>query len=177
MTESMTAAEYRTRVHRVIAKPLDGEPVPFGALTLSMVPPSLNNLFVNVKRKGRGKSGGRIKSPNYRLWQVQACLQLRRQPPWHVAGPIEIRLSFNSNETRSDLDNLLKASLDILMAAGRISDDRNVRKIEAAFVEGVTGTRIEIRKAGYVHPAGLPGRKHSAMWGAVAAIGVTVEGA
>ena len=32
--------------------------------------------------------------------------------------------------------------------AGRISDDRNVMKIEAEFSPGVHGTRIEIRRAG-----------------------------
>ncbi len=130
-----------TRIHRVIVAPLDGEPVEFGALHLSAPPPSLNNLFINVKGKGR------IKSPDYRAWQTNALLQLRRQYGWHVAGPIHVRLLFNRADTRSDLDNLVKPVLDTLMSAGRISDDRNVMKIEAEFATGHHGTRIEIKRA------------------------------
>lgn len=124
----------------MIPTPLDGVAVDFGALELTMPPPSLNNLFVNGKR-------GRFKSPDYKAWQTRACLQLRRQDGWHVPGAIDIRLVFSRAQTRADLDNLIKPTLDLLMAAGRISDDRNVMSISAAFGSGVTGTRIEIRKA------------------------------
>jgi Holliday junction resolvase RusA-like endonuclease len=129
-----------TRVHRVIATPLDGEPVEFGALSLPVAPPSLNNLFVNGKK-------GRFKSPEYKAWQVRSMLHLRKQAGWHVPGAIEIKLAFNRHQTRADLDNLIKPTLDLLMAAGRISDDRNVRRIEAAFLPDAIGTRIEIRRA------------------------------
>lgn len=143
MTETMTAAEYRTRVHRVIAKPLDGEPVFCGALFLTMPPPSLNNLFVNA-RKGRG---GRFKSATYKAWQARAFIQLRRQGEWHVPGKVRIRIILNRKETRADLDNVIKPTLDLLMAAGRISDDSNVVEVCAAFESSATGTRIEIRSA------------------------------
>ena len=136
----LSSEKYRTRVHRVIAKPLDGEAVAFGALVLHGTPPSLNNIFVNGKK-------GRFKSSGYKTWQVRACMQLRRQSGWHVPGRVEIKLAFNRSETRCDIDNLIKPVLDILMASGRIADDRNVMKVEAAFEKGVTGTRIEIRSA------------------------------
>lgn len=124
----------------MIPTPLDGDPVEFGALTLPMPPPSLNNIFVNGKK-------GRFKSAEYRAWQTRAVLHLRKQGGWHVPGPIKVRLAFNRAQTRSDLDNILKPVLDLLMAAGRISDDRNVRKIEAEFSSNLVGTLIEIRKA------------------------------
>lgn len=130
----------KTRAHRMIPTPLDGEPVEFGALELTMPPPSLNNLFVNGRK-------GRFKSPEYKEWQTRACLQIRRQSGWHVPGSVDIRLVFSRAQTRADLDNLIKPTLDLLMAAGRISDDRNVMSISAAFDSGKTGTRIEIRKA------------------------------
>lgn len=128
------------RFHRVIATPLDGDAVEFGALSLPVTPPSLNNLFINAKR-------GRLKSPEYRAWQVRSVLHLRKHGGWHVPGPITVRLAFNSAQTRADLDNLIKPVLDLLMAAGRIADDRNVRKLEAEFSPGIVGTLIEIRKA------------------------------
>lgn len=129
-----------TRIHRVIAAPLDGSPVEFGALHLSAPPPSLNNLFINVKRKGR------VKSPDYNAWITTALLQLRRQNGWHVGGPVYIRLVFNRQDTRADLDNLIKPTVDILVAAGRIQDDRHMMKVEAEFASGTHGTRIEIRR-------------------------------
>ncbi len=128
------------KVHRMIPTPLDGDAVEFGALSLPFTPPSLNNIFVNGKK-------GRFKSAEYRVWQTRACLHLRKQNGWHVPGAIKVRLTFNENQTRADLDNIIKPVLDLLMAAGRISDDRNVRKIEAEFSHGITGTLIEIRRA------------------------------
>lgn len=142
-TRSATVSKARTLragPHRVIPKPLDGDAVPFGALDLYGAPPSLNHLFLNVKR-------GRIKSPEYTKWQVMSVLQLRRQAAWHVPGQVCVRLLFGRRDTRADLDNLIKPILDLLMAAGRIADDRNVVEIAAAFQTGVTGTRIEITSA------------------------------
>lgn len=136
-----------SRVHRVIPTPLDGDAVEFGALSLPVTPPSLNNLFINAKK-------GRLKSPEYRAWQVRSVLHLRKQGGWHVPGSIHVRVTFNRSETRADLDNLVKPILDLLMAAGRISDDRNVRKIEAEFTTGIKGTRIEIRRASGVCSSG-----------------------
>lgn len=128
------------KAHRMIPTPLDGDAVEFGALSLPMTPPSLNNIFVNGKK-------GRFKSAEYKTWQLRACLHLRKQNGWHVPGPINIRLTFNRGQTRADLDNIIKPALDLLMAAGRISDDRNVRKIEAEFSPSIVGTLIEIWKA------------------------------
>lgn len=153
--------------HRIIPKPLDGDPVPFGALELCGAPPSLNHMFVNAKRKGR------IKSREYAAWQIRSCLQLRRQPAWHVPGKVRIRLTFARQDTRADLDNLIKPILDLLMASGRIADDRNVVELAAAFQAGVTGTRIEISDAAYAHKPGITGRKHGDMWASVEAIGAS----
>jgi Holliday junction resolvase RusA-like endonuclease len=141
MTEHMTAAEYRKGgAHRMILKPLDGEAVERGALWLTMVPPSLNNLFLNVNRKGR------IKTAIYKDWLVRA------QTGWHVPGKIRVRLTFNRADTRADLDNLQKPVLDLLVQAGRIADDRNVVELHAAF-GAVKGTLIELWTAKLSIPA------------------------
>lgn len=139
--ETISAKEFRAgRAHRVISKPLDGCPVEFGALFLTTIPPSANNIFVNSKK-------GRFKSPEYKAWQARACGQLRRQDGWHVPGPIRVRMIFAKAQTKADCDNLIKPTLDILMAAGRIADDRNVVEVRAAFESDAVGTRIEIYSA------------------------------
>lgn len=136
--ETLTVAQYKA--HRSVGTPLDGNAVASGALWLSFPPPSLNNLYIN-----QGKAHGRFKSVLYRTWQARAFAQLRKQGSWHVPGAISIKLLFSRKETKADLDNMIKPTLDLLMAAGRISDDRNVMEIHAAFGAEATGTRIEIR--------------------------------
>lgn len=150
MTATITAKEFRNlvrslpkpprRIHRIIEKALDGEAVQCGALAISIIPPSLNNAFLNIKK-------GRTKSPAYRQWISSAQRDLRKQNGWHVPGRIAVKLIFRKGETRADLDNLIKPCLDLLVGAGRIADDRNVAKIEAVFADDLHGVRIEIARA------------------------------
>lgn len=149
----MTAAEYnalpkRRSGHRVIIAPLDGEARDAGRLLLSQVPPSVNGLFGNSWK-------GRKKTMVYSDWLSQAQWDLRQQESWHVPGKIKIGLWFGRSQTAADLDNLIKPTLDMLVAAGRISDDKNVVKIEAEFAD-VQGAVIEIWKA----PAGAGNARH-----------------
>ena len=132
--------------HRMIPNPLDGEPVEKGALWLCTVPPSLNNIFFNVKRKGR------IKTPLYTAWLTKCHFELRKQCGWHVPGKTRIRMTYSRVQTKADLDNLQKPVLDLLVQAGRIADDRNVIEIHAAFGP-VKGTLIEIWSASQPIPA------------------------
>lgn len=132
------------KAHRMIVDALDGKAMTLGTLTLSMPPPSLNHAFINA-----GKAG-RIKSPIYRGWQTMAHLELRRQSGWHVPGRIKVYLHFNRAETRADLDNLIKPVLDLLVAAGRIADDRNVVHVEASFDNDAPGTLIVLTAHDYV---------------------------
>lgn len=154
MTTTITAKEYRRLVlkgipkrlpspHRAILTVLDGEAVQFGALALTVIPPSLNNAFLNTKK-------GRIKSPAYREWIARAQRDLRRQAGWHVPGKISVRLLFRKGETRADLDNLIKPCLDLLVGAGRIADDRNVVEVCARFASDLKGVRIELEQAASV---------------------------
>lgn len=137
MTQTMTAAEYRKGAHRVIPTAMDGERVRFGALVLDLPPLSVNNLFANGHK-------GRFSTRLYKAWQVRALIHLRKQASWHVPGTVRIRLQFTRQQTRADLDNLAKPVLDVLVKAGRISDDRNVRELRLLFSDKVTGTRIDI---------------------------------
>ena len=120
--------EVKIRPHRVTQRPLDGPPVTAGTLVLSTTPPSVNSLFHN-RAKGRGKTLA------YRNWRAFADRDLRNQPSWHVPGKVEIRILIPAT-TRGDADNRIKATLDCLVTAGRIEDDRNVVKVSAEFAAG-----------------------------------------
>lgn len=141
MTQHMTAAEYRALPkrragHRMILTPLDGKTMARGTLWFSAPPPSLNNAFKNAGRRGR------IKTPAYKLWLDQAHRDLRRQASWHVPGSIAIRLSFTVG--KFDIDNAIKPCLDVLVAAGRMSDDRNVQSILAERIELQGGPAVVV---------------------------------
>lgn len=136
----------RRRSHRAIPNPLDGDAVPNGVLWLTTAPPSLNNIFINVRR-------GRIKSEEYKGWLCRMHLQLRKQSGWHVPGKIRVRLTFNRAETRADLDNLAKPVLDLLVQAGRIADDRNVIELRSSFGP-VKGVLAEVWQEAQTIPAG-----------------------
>jgi Holliday junction resolvase RusA-like endonuclease len=128
----------KRKAHRQIPKPLDGAPVSQGTLSLSVVPPSVNALFFNrPKGKGRGLTLA------YRNWRAFADRELRDQPPWHVPGRVEVRIYLPA-VTRGDADNRIKATLDALVCAGRIEDDRNVVKVGAEF-STLEETRILIQ--------------------------------
>lgn len=123
---------------RAIAKPLDGAPVASGTLMLSSHPPSVNALFFN-KTKGRGKT------LVYRNWLKEAGVELSRQSRWHVAGKVVVRIWVGTR--RGDIDNRIKATLDLLVAHGRIEDDANVVKASAESAHYVRGTMIHIEAA------------------------------
>lgn len=105
-------------------------------------PPSTNALFLNVPRKGR------VKTPEYRAWLTEAGLKLIVQRPRRIAGPVNIELLF-SDEGRVDLDNLTKATLDILVSHRIIEDDKRsiVRKLSCEWSNEVTGCRVQISEA------------------------------
>lgn len=126
-----------------VVKKLYGNPVAGGTLFVSEMPPSLNNAFINVRR------GGRIKSPQYATWLQLARLQLKCNGPWHVPGKVRVNLRFNRAGTRADLDNLQKPVLDLLVASGRMEDDRNVVEITSRFMDlGKNAVRIRIEAIG-----------------------------
>lgn len=127
-----------SRAHRVIATPLDGEPVMRGTLRLSIRPISANHIFANAKK-------GRVKAPRYDIWRTQVTLELRQQPSWHVPGKISVVIAI-TDEARLDVDNAIKGILDSLVYVGRIEDDRNVVDVRAYFDSVVTGTLIEIQQ-------------------------------
>lgn len=89
------------------------------------VPPSVNNLYVNHRGSLGGKKG-RVKGAFYRAWLHDAGWEIRRQtmgfePPM-FPGTVAVDIKAPLNRRR-DLDNSLKALLDVLVKMGIIVDD------------------------------------------------------
>jgi len=90
------------------------------AICLPM-PPSVNGLFANSGKRGR------VRTPAYAKWAraahwtiISRCPQPRLVPP-----PYTVRISLPI-VMRGDLDNRVKAVLDVLVKSGVMDDDSHV---------------------------------------------------
>lgn len=68
--------------------------------------------------------GGRVRSREYNRWIEAAGKELMRQRPKRHEGPVSITITASPPHARKrDLDNLLKAALDLLVSHAIIVDD------------------------------------------------------
>lgn len=95
------------------------------ALTIDMpLPPSTNNLFVNLK------GGGRAKSSAYKAWINEArwhCITAWRnagKPEWPKDQPMQIHFRLGIEGRKRDCSNTLKAIEDVLCKELPVPDDR-----------------------------------------------------
>src|SRR5215510_9542668 len=102
-------------------------------------PPSTNNLFLN-----RGGRGGRIKSPGYRSWITEAGWQLRIAHAGKITRTVAVCVTLGLATRRPDVDNCLKALLDLLVAHEVIEDDAQVVEISARLDRCVPAGRAHI---------------------------------
>lgn len=107
--------------------------------TLPM-PPSVNNLFINVPGRGR------VAAPHYQAWKKNAAAAWQAQ---RITGrfPGKVRVSLLVERVRGDLDNRAKACLDLCVAVGLISDDRHIEAVDLAWSDSVTGVQTSVRAA------------------------------
>lgn len=102
-------------------------------------PVSVNAMF--------GQAPGRQRFPTstYRDWQERARDALRRQRPGRITGPVVLTLTVE-DRGRSDIDNLNKGVLDLLVKEQVIEDDRRqiVRSICSQWGSANDGVRVEI---------------------------------
>lgn len=103
------------------------------------LPPSTNALFLNVHGKGR------VKTPAYKAWLVEAGLLLKIQRPEPVVGPYQLEIRV-PRKMRGDIDNRLKGASDLLVTYGIIPDDKHAQRISIARAD-VTEMEIEVRAA------------------------------
>lgn len=104
-------------------------------------PPSLNNLFINVRGKGRAPSA------RYAAWRRRATQAMWGQRIIFFNCPVIISIVFEDIGT-SDLDNLGKGLVDHLVHHRLISDDSRkiVRRVTLTWGD-VKGAVVTVSKA------------------------------
>jgi len=84
------------------------------------LPVSTNRLW----RAGRGRV---YRSPQYRAWVTEAGRELRAQRSKSVTGPVAVTIAAGRQDRRPrDIDNLGKASLDLLVEHRVLADDNRL---------------------------------------------------
>lgn len=95
-------------------------------LTLTR-PPSANRLFKNIPGRGRARTA------EYDAWIELNLFKIKNQKPKCVRGTYHLAISCQRSNKRADLDNILKATNDILKKAGVIQEDNLCESLEAAW--------------------------------------------
>lgn len=90
-------------------------------------PPSVNEMFRNVRGKGR------VKTAAYVDWLGHAGWVLRSQCPEKISGRVVLVISVERMSRSADIDNRVKAILDLLVTHGVIDDDRFVVGLAVAW--------------------------------------------
>lgn len=111
-------------------------------------PPSLNNIYVNIPKIGRVKSG------RYKTWRSAAGWDIKAAigPSFETyTCPVVLDLTVEKPRNRSDISNRIKAIEDLLTEMGVIADDSLVMEVRARWGQ-VKGARIELRPADLVTP-------------------------
>ena len=104
------------------------EPMPYPIVVTSRhFPPSTNTMFRNVNGKGR------VKTERYRTWTSAAGWDANGKGT--CSGPFKLIVAYSTEHRRSnmDLDNRLKAVLDLLVTHGIVDDDSKCEAIHASW--------------------------------------------
>ena len=102
-------------------------------------PPSVNSIYRNVAGKGR------VKTARYRTWAVAAGNELLAQRRRHISGPVLIDITCERKRSNEDVDNKIKAAVDLLVEMQIIDDDRNVQEVRARWGK-VTGAVVRVKQ-------------------------------
>lgn len=86
------------------------------------VPPSVNDAYKNTKR-------GRAKTKAYEHWLRYAYTMIRLQKPRKVSGRCIVVIGVERKSLAADIDNRIKLTLDAMVSAQVIDDDRFVTAI------------------------------------------------
>jgi len=87
------------------------------------LPPSANNMFVNLR------GGGRAKSKAYKAWRDEAryhvlvAWRAAGKPQWPKREPMQISIRLGLQGRNRDASNCIKAIEDVLVAELPIPDD------------------------------------------------------
>lgn len=106
-------------------------------------PPSVNALNRNSKL-------GRARTQAYNNWRTSAGSQIMVQRPLSIHGHFGIVMEIQRASTRADLDNLTKATLDVLKMMRVIQDD-SLANVQIQFwvsTQELWKTRVTLWKIG-----------------------------
>jgi len=95
-------------------------------------PPSVNAMYRNVPGRGR------VKDDPYKRWIENAGWELLSQRPRKFKQRVSVRISMNPpRRSCGDVDNRIKAVLDLLTRHGVIADDKRecVASVAAQWVD------------------------------------------
>jgi len=105
-------------------------------LTLPL-PPSVNAAFTNVPGKGR------VRTAKYRKWAREAgwlaVMQRAGRPT--IEGPFSAIINVSAS---MDIDNVVKACLDLCQSVGLVTNDRNMTELHVYREVGPPGVRIQL---------------------------------
>jgi Holliday junction resolvase RusA-like endonuclease len=102
------------------------------------IPPSVNRLW-------RHDRAGRVfRSAAYEDWIAEAGWELRTQRPKPVSSPVRIVLRAGLPDRPRDLDNIGKATLDLLQTHGLIRNDLDVVHLTMQWDRTVPSGRLMV---------------------------------
>lgn len=101
------------------------------------VPPSLNNVFATVK-------GRRIKTSAYKAWRAEAGYSILAQRPQKHDGDVIVNIQIGPRIPNADIDNRIKAVLDVLTDTRVIRGDSRVVTVTAAWNNAVKGCEVVV---------------------------------
>lgn len=110
------------------------------------MPPSIWKLY-------RGNGARKSKTKEYRAWITEAGWMLVQQRNIggkfkRFAGDVEVTIrAYRESNKGRDLDNILKAILDLLTSTGTIADDKHVVAIDARWMDKGTPCTVTVREA------------------------------
>lgn len=108
------------------------------------MPPSVNKLFANVRGRGR------IRTREYKSWSHQAIWTIicKCPQPRLIKPPYTVRISLPV-KMRGDLDNRVKAVLDVLVKSGVMDDDSHVMDLRVIRELAMTTTEVWVTVSTY----------------------------
>lgn len=131
MTRMAAISEGRARLSG--ARAVVGAPAPAAVSFTMPMPPSVNQIFRNLKGKGR------VKTSEYHDWRAFAVTAIRRQQIGALTGRVLVLFGVERMSLTADIDNRIKAMLDAIVEAGVIADDRYVTGFAIAWLPAANG--------------------------------------
>jgi len=96
-------------------------------------PPSTNGLFRNVRGRGR------VRTAEYNDFIAYGLSAISQQKPEPVKGYVVLSIGVERRSKRADIDNHVKALLDVIVKAGVLEDDRFVTAIAVSWLPPAEG--------------------------------------